>query len=561
MHTTSFNWDTTVEFSQPWYRRSTTARLVPRVSSKTAQVESLVAQYWPTLAPVDEVLELGEGEERHFIFQSRSSHKFFLRRFTGWGDEAELKATLTIQQSLANDIFEVPYARGLRPIRTYAGDLMIKTSVFSDHGAWWYALFPFVEGVRHFEGAQLDELESAAAQFGTVTDSLQRHDPLIQTMHKKLEGISPFNEWFGTLERNLSLATSGTTSIWQLFLHAQAPFITQCMKDAAAVGEPSTWPCIPALFDFEPDNCFVVANECVLIFDYEHIQRRWPEQAVVAFSLHRFCREYVCKDLPRQLGPFAPIKESVSSFLRGYTTSRPAFEISVSELHAWIKLTNLYKLARWVSYSLDATKDPRWRSSDRHREEVLKLLSHLKEADVIRDALAPGHRRVEASADRQQLSPADTGTLVRVIEWLTEQVEFQKSLPEEVADIVERVFQCTAQRQRASVEVGIVRLACLGGLLCDILPSELVGSGSSKRLAQIHQLLTGRKELAAILDCHLPSADNFRSQAQRALRNHHATYGPLLRRDVTVRLADSETLALHVPGTAVATRNRVRQRS
>src|SRR5437867_3815625 len=93
-------------------------------------------------------------------------------------------------------------------------------------------------------------------------------------------------------------------------------------------------------------NTFFKNDKCVLIYDYEAVSCFWPEAEALAFTVHRFIREYI-RFLKDRGGHEVEenITRAVNFFLEEYARGGMPIPHNFSaNLRLEIKTTNLSKL-------------------------------------------------------------------------------------------------------------------------------------------------------------------------------------------------------------------------
>lgn len=375
---------------------------------------------------------------------SPSSKPLFIRIH-----KIDYKADLDVRRIIAshfkkNQTFDDNYIKYIIPseLREKEWYICEKNTSFVPNGNVFVELFPYMHGVAHFNGKS-EELGSVAASIA----NLQAHLQLEFTNRNKLDKINDsdiecrkdyINEKTKgnihikeTLNDKKELLTADDIAekwknikfvitdkpylINPRMLNIFDPKVLKTINDSVSevkdlrskVEFKRDGPLL--LHDVHPHNVVCKNEECVLIFDYSWIGY-WPHNYVLAFSLHRFVREYVisqCISIDNDEEKRGHIKNGINIFLSNYleklkdvdkrlveeNSDGHKLEYSVTftkdiikNIHSYIKSANMEKMLN-VFMSAVSGKDVLRRSEARNIGEVRKFIRFMKEADEFKDII------------------------------------------------------------------------------------------------------------------------------------------------------------------------------
>lgn len=290
-------------------------------------------------------------------------------------------------------------------------------------------VFPYLKGVEHFAGRSPDELRSVGRLLGKVQMALQDLDeetveflkPLtdkkrnrgfdnteeLQKSHAQFKELLRVARHTGFAQMVKAPDRDGNkdeTCISRWFQEVMTFRETAAdIADFRNRMEDVNTPSRPLLFDVHPHNVFFRKRtaECVLIYDYERLGF-WPHGHVVAFSLHRFAREFVIRQA-REAHYRVPVDSGKSlldtpecltclcraarKFLRAYVdvmnTADNRLDLPedfASSLADYVKSANIEKLLHALIYALRG-RDELGRGAARVLGEARKFIGYMKEAD------------------------------------------------------------------------------------------------------------------------------------------------------------------------------------
>jgi hypothetical protein len=235
----------------------------------------------------------------------------------------------------------------------------------------------------HFQGETLDEIEDVGEKFGQVNNIL---------VHARVSNTDGFRKysidasrWEETVKLIQPAAAKESPALRLALDHKR--FIRGTLDQLLNLVEPNRahvgrHPV--SLSDLHPRNVFTMGGKCILIYDFEEANTKHPEGANLAFSAHRFGREYIRKKRAAGDDPRAAAHEAALAFLRGYRTARPpkVIEEAVADGIDWAKALNFAKLVTNLEYELKRLDDPIGRRD--HCEEIRKFLCYLRELDELK---------------------------------------------------------------------------------------------------------------------------------------------------------------------------------
>ena len=305
-------------------------------------------------------------------------------------------------QKNKNQVFGEDFIKCLVPL---AIDNKNKSDLidFTPYGSVRAELFPYAHEVGHFNGENKDELISVARVLGKFQKSLQ------SVNQEELKGITknyPIIEYlfgpicdrfsrFSTFVEHMRYHNSVATLLYEEMTNLRT-WKEKILRIRNKIYYEYPKKNIPLLYDVHPHNVFCKNEECVLIYDYSWIGF-WPHSHVLAFSLHRFVREYIIKFKERSPNSDwgKEIKEKAKEFFNIYQDAYnnsfkddhnyKDIELSLpddfkSNISGYIMSANMDKLLH-VSTNFLSGKDPLQRSIERQLGEVRKFIRYMHEAE------------------------------------------------------------------------------------------------------------------------------------------------------------------------------------
>ena len=139
------------------------------------------------------------------------------------------------------------------------------------------------------------------------------------------------------------------------------------------------------LHDVHPHNAFFRNNECVLIYDFAWVNK-WRHADTVAYTLHRFVREWVRYSLDkRDHNALDRIPVLSEKFVDAYSEDGPQLPDNfLASLEQRVAAGAMFKLGAIASYCCSNTVDPWARDASNLEEEGAKFISFLREAKFFR---------------------------------------------------------------------------------------------------------------------------------------------------------------------------------
>lgn len=143
------------------------------------------------------------------------------------------------------------------------------------------------------------------------------------------------------------------------------------------------------MYDLHPFNAFFDVNTktCTLIFDFEGMTNEWLEEDVLAFTTHRFVREYVrAKNLPGDRGSADDIRRAVELMANAYVDEGGELaDDYLNKVGSLIRITNFGKFIT-ILRQLIRGEDFMDRNIAVHDAEARKFLLYLRESNMFENA-------------------------------------------------------------------------------------------------------------------------------------------------------------------------------
>ena len=361
------------------------------------------------------------GTENYRVFSILGLPRFI--RIHRFPDKVDLECRSRIVAHLRETCaFHLRLFRYLEPLPIRKPDceedrtlqkISLSESCFAPDRDVWIQMFPYLDIDTHYRGREATELESTAEVFGRLQAKLQSlnlddRDYLRKNLCK--------NPLVGRRRTGEQLIRD-----WRLILDAardsesQNPF-SQILKAEKELNDGENW-CLtkwvnesaqlrehqsgddtyPLLHDVHPHNVLCKDSKCVLIYDYSWCGF-WPHAWVVAFSLHRFVREYAIENAKTEIlrhrddSLHTPkVKEFVEKgmhlFLESYRHASgpdlpPLPRDFETNLGAYIRCSNMDKMLGAFEKGLGLDEEIRMRPEERRLGEARKFVRFMKESEV-----------------------------------------------------------------------------------------------------------------------------------------------------------------------------------
>ena len=265
-------------------------------------------------------------------------------------------------------------------------------------------MFPFADNVQHYSGEHLGQLESLAQKYAALQKKLRDWDFKSLNLSPK-RGAHKYIHWHERPETYrvlFDLICTINDVAWQD--ESQRSGITREWYENSAVlksawgdiedmlfeqGKRSKNPVL--LHDFHPHNTFFKNDTCVLIYDYEDVGRYWSEEEVLAFTLHRFVREYVISLKGPTTITNTVVGRVVDTFLENYESGGMSVPPGFDDWNAFkkwlpsgIRLTNFPKLLVIMSLYHRIRGESAQRTEGRWLKELIKFIMFIKEAQFFK---------------------------------------------------------------------------------------------------------------------------------------------------------------------------------
>lgn len=391
--------------------------------------------------------------------------------FKGY-DPTEIRLRELVGECLERqEVFESGFRGAVRSLRveepTRTGQYVVH-GPDETSSAWWaelpagamhrspvvIQLFPYVDAKHHYRGHDIRELGSAARLFARVNHALGDLGPTGVELARQLRDPGRYapdrvppsvreptvNELLSGWDAIRTHLRSGTR-LSQRYpgIESQVQLIDDAVHAAAsslALAPPTGTRCY--LHDLHPHNTLFIepaddgptwgaptdrrlrtqagaarsppaadGRRCVLIYDYSWVGA-WNHETVVAYSMHRFVREYVRQHVvgwPEDASCIVDardhlIREGCDVFLGAYCAewrmSMNAADVESCDVHeqsfkanafGYIARANMNKLIRALKRESEGLPDALERSQDRARGELYKFVRFMAEAREFGKAL------------------------------------------------------------------------------------------------------------------------------------------------------------------------------
>lgn len=298
--------------------------------------------------------------------------------------EIALNTIQTIQRHLfESGIFsESPVRNRLMPLPANSGRM------YEQFNGRFIEIYPFADDVSHYSGENLRQIESVANEYGSVQKMLQNLDPSVDL--NQLTGIEPYISWFKgdvslfdlICEISNRASKGANPDKMTIMFNDHQSFLKEIWQEIKPQVSNFSSDSKPVLQGFHPHNTFFQNDKCVLIYDYESVSKNSSESEALAFTIHRFIREYI-RLLKLRGYPVAEseIPKIIEVFLMSYEAGRGFVPSNfISNLGLYLKISNLARLVQNMEWNYKITKDPSDRSENAWYSELIKFISYLKEA-------------------------------------------------------------------------------------------------------------------------------------------------------------------------------------
>ena len=319
-------------------------------------------------------------------------------------------------------VFRDEFLRGFEPIAIRTPDLederknqpLHKKTLLSSHfkkdGPVFIQMFPYIDVNMHYTGKDDEELVSVAAAFGRLQSRLQCLDEdkyeQLKKNSKENDLIRPEEDAESLLRLWLKILKAaedkGPEDLYAQLLKVENKNgrLTEWVEESASLRAKSDENKYLLLHDVHPHNVICKNSECVLIYDYSWIGS-WRHSLVVAFSLHRFVREYLIRnssesdimkiDESQEQPPWVKdlCKKGAYLFLSSYREHCgqdliPLPDDFETELGKYIRSSNMGKMFGIFQDGLGLNDDIRMRPEARNLGEARKFVRFMKESEAFR---------------------------------------------------------------------------------------------------------------------------------------------------------------------------------
>ena len=337
------------------------------------------------LQQVDEISGTINYKISSRVFQK---HPYLFRIHKRFSDEFSLSCLQKVQKHIyLSDCFQnSPHRECLNPIITKSGE---SYTFFGEH---LVEVYPFASNAEHFSGESIQQIKSLAYKYGCVQKKLKElnSETNIELLSDKCPNLFWFNKNTPDLDlyRNImecndrAIKSCNVSRFTELFNNNKRIIEETWDQIKQRIVEPKLKN-LPILHDFHPHNCFFIGHDCTLIYDYEAVSRYWSLSEALAFTLHRFTREYLRNQIVKANTPISYIiPQTVDTFLESYSNSGDQVPTHFTqELSHEIKVPNMAKLLGIMSYYYKLHPDPAGRPEDVWYMELKKFISFIKEAE------------------------------------------------------------------------------------------------------------------------------------------------------------------------------------
>lgn len=307
--------------------------------------------------------------------------------------------------------------------------LNVKNTSFIPYSSVLVEFFPYMDGVAHFNGQCIEELESVAKNLAKLQGHLQllsendkkeidkatkgnRHIKQTLNNKRKLLNANDIKKRWENIEEILDKEKYLINPIVLNIFEEEnvRKCLDKAIKEVIALRATSksmngdVYPLL--LHDVHPHNVVCKDKKCVLIYDYTWTGY-WPHSYVLAFSLHRFVREFVIcyceydtddnerKNLIKKgrdffldnyLQELRDLKEQKPHKLEKLVCSYDFEEDFRKNLDIYIKSANMEKMLNVLNNAVSG-KDILQRSEARRIGEVRKFIRYMQEAEEFNNSL------------------------------------------------------------------------------------------------------------------------------------------------------------------------------
>ncbi len=277
---------------------------------------------------------------------------------------------------------------GIQPLKQNGTRVNVHGGIFANSNKVTLELRPFAALKAHFNGMNMDELISVAQAYGQMqkafSDSiLDSSDVPLKSddadfMERTPDELSDI--WTKDVQPHLKdrqdQAAREILLVNETFIGKTLDELIGCSLDLTDK--------MTLSMDVHPHNTLMHDAKCVLIYDYDWFGN-WSHRRTLAFSLHRFTREYIrCQSAT--LGKKMQVKtaqEASEIFINNYINSGPPIDSPDQfrkQLHGWILHCSLSKLISIAHRVAGNQTDPYYRSSTRVEAELRKFIQYTREA-------------------------------------------------------------------------------------------------------------------------------------------------------------------------------------
>lgn len=254
-------------------------------------------------------------------------------------------------------------------------------------------IYPFADNVKHYSGTNLKQVENLALKYGLVQKRLKTLGTNLDL--KSIANVRPNIYWFGEEEPNFNLfelicdnndmaIKKAKPDIMTVIFDEHKNLLVQTWEEVRPLLENVKMQKEPLLHDFHPHNTFFQDDKCVLIYDYEAVSTYWSPTEALAFTIHRFTREYIRHLKYRNYQSFeVEIPKVIDIFLKSYEKAGMSIPNGFTQnLSLEIKSTNMAKLIAIMGFYYELLTDPANRDKNIWYHELIKFITFLKEAKL-----------------------------------------------------------------------------------------------------------------------------------------------------------------------------------
>jgi Ser/Thr protein kinase RdoA (MazF antagonist) len=247
-----------------------------------------------------------------------------------------------------------------------------------------FMVSPFIEG-HHFQGT-LPQLEAFAREFGKIHRVMQHYpsERLRRSDHVEL----PYDpNLVAELREQNAKALASDPKPMDFIADTLIDLLEERLEGITAAMSSHQFPPAVTLGDLHPHDTIYDGDHLKVIHDFEKVSFGYPRVDELAFSVHRFVRQYIVYSFTEQgrLPTQSDIRQAVDCFLDAYQEEHLISEEERVAIPDFIAKTNAHKAQRLLQYWYALVPEPRVIHESTYESEGRKFTTHLLEADSFRN--------------------------------------------------------------------------------------------------------------------------------------------------------------------------------